>query len=138
MVLEQTTLEVQSSNFSDARYQEKVMIQQNIDSQEIIVLSSDSEEKTSEPKICDDSLWKLRPAKKCSKYGPKEIQVKTDKENEGWLKNDIRQTLKTNPTPLNPSERLCCLRTHGLLKEAMSKGPRLWLLVFPIFHPLFL
>ena len=43
------------------------------------MLSSDQEKETSESKKGDDSLWKFRPPKKCSKYVPGETQAKTDK-----------------------------------------------------------
>ena len=66
--------------------QGKSLIQQNSTSQEIIVLRSDSEIETSEPKKSEDSLWKLRPPKTCSKYVPEDEQDKDFKENEGWLK----------------------------------------------------
>ena len=70
------------SKISETKSQEKVIDQQIVRSQEIIVLSSHSEKETSESKKGHDSLWK----KKCSKYVPEETLSATDKENEGWLK----------------------------------------------------
>ena len=71
------------SKNSETKSQEKVINQRIVPSQEIIVLSSDSEKKKLEPKTGNDSLWKFRPPEKCSKYVPEATLTAMDKENEG-------------------------------------------------------
>ena len=49
---------------------------------QIISISSDSEYENAEQKNDNALMWKLRPSKKCSKYLPKEVQVKHEVD---WL-----------------------------------------------------
>ena len=50
--------------------------------QEVISISSDSEQEIAEQKIEKAFLWKSRPPKKCNKYIPDEVPVKKEI---GWL-----------------------------------------------------
>ena len=85
-VSEQTCLDIRFPNLLERKSQKKVISQHIVLSQENIVLSSHSEKDMSEPNKGDNSLWKFRTPKRCSKCVPEETQTTTDKENEGWLK----------------------------------------------------
>ena len=50
--------------------------------QEVISISSGSEQENAEQKIAKALLWKSRPPKKCNKYIPEEVPVKKEI---GWL-----------------------------------------------------
>ena len=115
MKQETNTAELQPCNVTSARSKEVSLIRHNTTSQEIIDLSSDSEKEAPEPKICDNSLLKLRPSKRWSKYTPEDVQDRDFKENAGWLKKQYPSEFNNRSKPLNLSERICCPRTHVCL-----------------------
>ena len=75
--------------------------------QEVISISSDSEQENAEQKIEKALLWKSRPPKKCSKYIPEEVPVR-------FLLKAFMQTL------LNPLLKTCRLWNHVFIREAMN------------------
>ena len=66
--------------------------------QEIISISSDSEQENAEQKIDNALLWKSRPPKKCSKYLPEEV---LEKHEIGWLQ---KRQAPFKSTPSNALE----------------------------------
>ena len=122
MVPAQFSFANQSPNISESKNRENAMIQQIINSQDIIALSSDCEIERLEPKKSADCLCKFRPPKKCGKNVLEDTEDTCDKANEGGLKKRYLSDLKAYLMLLNLSERDCRLRTHGLLKEAISKN----------------
>ena len=73
-------------NNPETKAQKVVGLQaQAIQSQEVIEISSDSEQKISEPKKSADFAWKQRSPKRSSKYIPEEPDFKKKLANKGWL-----------------------------------------------------
>ena len=68
--------------------------------QEVISISSDSEQENAEQKIKKALLWKSRPPKKCNKYIPDEVPVKKEI---GWLS---RRQAPSKSFPANVLESL--------------------------------
>ena len=68
--------------------------------QEVISISSDSEQENAEQKIAKALLWKSRPPKKCNKYIPEEVPVKKEI---GWLS---RRHAPSKSFPTNVLESL--------------------------------
>ena len=75
-----------SKNKSEAKdRRKKSFLEQAIQSQEVIEISSDSEKEISEPKKSADLSWKQRTPKRSSEYIPEEPDIKKHLANEGWL-----------------------------------------------------
>ena len=94
--------------------------------QEIISISSNSEQENAEQKIDNGLLWKSRPPKKCSKSFQKKYERNTKLagyQNAKLLSKALIQTL------LNPLVKLCCLRNHVFFRKAMNVLLSLCLLV---------
>ena len=82
---EQITLQKQPK-YLDCEAQSSLKFSQFEKFQEIISISSDSEEETkSEPKNNDRDLWKFRLPKKSSKYVPQTRKDEESKDNDSWL-----------------------------------------------------
>jgi len=82
---EQITLQKQPK-YLECEAQSSLKFSQIGKFQEIISISSDSEEETkSEPKNSDRDLWKFRLPKKSSKYVPETRKDEESKNNDSWL-----------------------------------------------------
>ena len=81
----QITLQFQP-NYLDCEVESDLKFSQIEKVQEIISLSSDSEEETkSEPKNSDTDLWKFRLPKQSCKYVPETGKDEESKDNDSWL-----------------------------------------------------